>query len=72
MITLGPCIDDDDEGLGDDEVPTMLEVADEASTMEEVGKVTHFTSFLIFCGDFLRPSMAHSFHCVSSRAGGWR
>ena len=30
IITLGPCIDDDDEGLGDD-VPTMLEVADEAS-----------------------------------------
>ena len=48
MIALGPCIDDDDEGLGDDEVPTMLEVADEASKMEEVEKVTHFASFLIF------------------------
>ena len=33
-ITLGPRIDDDDEGLADDEVPTTLEVADEASKMK--------------------------------------
>merc|ERR1712164_213319 len=39
MIKLGLSIDDDDEGLGDDDLPPLEEVegaADEASKMEEV------------------------------------
>merc|ERR1711901_4218 len=39
MIKLGLSIDDDDEGLGDDDLPPLDEVegaADEASKMEEV------------------------------------
>ena len=38
MIKLGLSIDDDDEGLGDDDLPPLEEVeeaADEASKMEE-------------------------------------
>ena len=51
MITHGQrSIDDDDEGLSEDEVPMTLEVADEASKMEEVGKVTHFASLSDFLG----------------------
>ena len=36
MLMIGLSIDDYEEDLGDDGVPTMLEVADEGSKMEEV------------------------------------
>ena len=39
VITLGLCIDDVDEGLGDDDLPPLVELdgaADEASMMEEI------------------------------------
>merc|ERR1712118_90940 len=61
MINLGLSIDDDDEGLGDDDdLPPLEEVdgaADEASKMEEVDWVKGTLEFKGACAALWQPTM---------------